>query len=66
MHDNHPLLRCIPLGVMTLILAVVAWAQRVFQSLLLLLPGRPAARPAHPVHTARGGIGPREVPVAGE
>ncbi|MGX1760665.1 hypothetical protein ACWIG5_27750 [Streptomyces lydicus] len=64
-HDN-PLTRRLPLGVVTVVLAVVAWTRRVFESFLLLLPARPAARPTGRAHITRTGFRRREVPVAGE
>ncbi|MCK1821042.1 hypothetical protein MTQ10_15835 [Streptomyces sp. XM83C] len=66
MNEAHPLLGRIRLGVLTVLLVVIAWNRRAVESLLLLLPARPASRPPRPVRATRGGIARQEVPLAGE
>ncbi len=60
MFEDYP--RRIPLVLYTIVLAVAAWCRRAYESTLLLLPARPAARPPHRARTLNGMGQQREVP----
>lgn len=58
-------IRQLPLPVLTVVMVVIACARRAFESFLLLLPGRPAARPTGHLRPERASLARRE-PLTGE